>query len=96
VQASVTESRSLPPEWERPVPFSKYTVDPAHIEAMRMAFRKVCEALELDCRPEDRVTELIAMRIVEFAKTGVNDADELCSLVLQDFKAERLSAAQTK
>jgi hypothetical protein len=29
------------------MPFTKYDVDPAHIEAMRLAFRKVCDALRI-------------------------------------------------
>jgi hypothetical protein len=31
------------------MPFSKHQVDSEHIEAMRSAFKKVCDALVLKC-----------------------------------------------
>jgi hypothetical protein len=37
-----------------PMPFSKHQIDPAHIEAMRAAFSKVCEALLLKCDTDAR------------------------------------------
>jgi hypothetical protein len=39
-----------------------------HIEAMRRAFRRVCDILQLDSGREDPMTEIIVMRIVELAK----------------------------
>jgi hypothetical protein len=77
------------------MPFSNYAVDPAHIETMRTAFNKVCATLELNCAREDRATELVAMKIVQFAKLGVHDSDELCRLVLQDFKAQQSSSPRS-
>jgi hypothetical protein len=44
------------------MPFSKHVVDPAQIEAMRSAFQKVCNALDLKCDPDDRLTEIIAIK----------------------------------
>jgi hypothetical protein len=74
------------------MPFSKYDVDPAQIEAMRAAFHKACEALELNCGPEDHITELVVMKIVEHAKAGELDPDRICSRVLSEFaKAHKTS-----
>jgi hypothetical protein len=68
------------------MPFSDYAIDPARIEVVRAAFRKVCGALHLNCGPGDPTTELVVMRIVEFAKAGEIDPSVLCSRVLQDFE----------
>jgi hypothetical protein len=38
------------------MPFSKHQIDPAHIEAMRAAFKKVCDALLLKCDREEART----------------------------------------
>jgi hypothetical protein len=64
------------------MPFGKYDSDPAHIEAMRSAFRKVCGVLQLDCKHGEPATDLIVMKIVEHAKAGELDPDWLCSRVL--------------
>jgi hypothetical protein len=42
--------------------FSKHQIDPAHIEAMRAAFRKVCDALLLKCDRDDPMTEVSQTR----------------------------------
>ncbi len=68
------------------MPFSKYDVDPAHIEVMRAAFHRVCEALQLSCGPKDVMTDLVALKIVEHAKAGELEVDLLCSRVLQELK----------
>ena len=60
------------------MPFAKYSVDPERIEAMRAAFHRVCDVLQLDCGTEDRMTEPIVMKIVELAKTGELDPERLC------------------
>jgi hypothetical protein len=44
--------------------FSQYHVEPAHIEAMRSAFHRVCEVLLLKCDNEDPMTEVIVSKIV--------------------------------
>jgi hypothetical protein len=49
-------------------------------EAMRLAFRKTCEALQLRDK-EDAFTDIVTTRIVELAKTGERDPDRLCSRV---------------
>jgi hypothetical protein len=64
------------------MPFSKYVVDPAHMETMRSAFRRVCDALDLRCGPDDPMTEIIVMKIIELARAGEVDPGRICSKVL--------------
>ena len=68
--------------------FAKYDVDPAHIEAMRSAFRRVCDVLQLRCDANDPATDPIVMKIVEHAKAGEFDPDLLCSQVLRDIATQ--------
>jgi hypothetical protein len=67
------------------MPFSKHHIDPAHIEAMRAAFQRVCDILQLKCDKDDPMTEVIVNKIVALAKAGEHDADRLASKVLADF-----------
>jgi hypothetical protein len=66
------------------MPFSKHYVDPAHMEAMRAAFNKVCDVLQLACVKEDPMTDIIVTKIVALAKAGEHDADRLAARVLND------------
>ena len=66
------------------MPFTKHHLDPAHIEAMRSAFYKVCDALLLKGDVDDQMTGIIANKIVALAKAGEHDADRLAELVLND------------
>jgi len=66
------------------MPFAKYGVDSAHIEATRAAFRKVCDAFQLNCSADNSATDSIVLKIVEIAKTGEFDPDQLCRLVMLD------------
>jgi hypothetical protein len=66
------------------MPFSKYVVDPAHVEAMRRAFYRICDALQLSGGVEDPMTELITMKIIDIAKTGELDSERICGRVLDD------------
>jgi hypothetical protein len=70
------------------MPFTKYVVDPAHIEAMRTAFYRVCGVLQLE-RVGDPITELVALKIVDLAKAGELDPDRLCSGVLLELATRR-------
>jgi hypothetical protein len=63
---------------------SQYHVEPAHIEAMRSAFHRVCEVLLLKCDGEDPMTEIIVRKIIKAAKAGEHDTDRLAALVLND------------
>jgi hypothetical protein len=76
------------------MPFSKHHIDPAHIEAMRAAFKKVCEALLLKCDRDDPMTEIIVTKIVALAKAGEHDANRLAELVLNDLADDGLAAAE--
>jgi hypothetical protein len=73
--------------------FAKYLVDPAHIEAMRSAFHKVCRVLQLRYDADDPVTDLIVTKIIEHAKAGELDPDLLCSQVLLDVATRPASGA---
>jgi hypothetical protein len=57
------------------MPFSKYIVDPKHIEAMRAAFHRVCDVLQLHCGADDPMTELVVTKIVARAKAGELDPE---------------------
>jgi hypothetical protein len=75
------------------MPFGKHQVDPLHIEAMRSAFKHVCDALLLRCDVDDPMTEIIASKIVALAKAGEHDANRLAELVLNDLADDGLAAA---
>ena len=61
------------------MPFSKYDItDPVRIEAMRAAFNRVCDVLQLECGREDLMTEIVVEKIVELAKDGELDPEQLC------------------
>jgi hypothetical protein len=55
------------------MPFSKHNIDPEYIEAMRAAFHRVCDALQLNCHADDPMTEIVVMKIVELANAGELD-----------------------
>jgi hypothetical protein len=80
-------------ESEHPMPFSKHVPEPEHMEAMRAAFRKVCDALLLKCDVEDRVTEIVVNKIVALSNAGEHDADRLAELVLSDLVDDGQAAA---
>jgi hypothetical protein len=84
----VTRIRSKASGRSTPMPFAKYVMDPAHIEAMRSAFHKICEVLQLDCTPGDTTADIIVNKIIERVKAGETDADRLCSQVLLDVATE--------
>jgi hypothetical protein len=75
------------------MPFSKYNLDPKHIEIMRAAFNRVCDALLLRCDRDDPMTEVIVNKIVALAKDGEHDAHRLAELVLNDLADDGLPAA---
>ncbi|HEX4707484.1 MAG TPA: hypothetical protein VH229_07090 [Candidatus Udaeobacter sp.] len=66
------------------MPFSKHHIDPERIEAMRAAFHKVCDALQLKCEVDDPMTEIIVNKIVAVSNEGERDADELSRRVLAE------------
>jgi hypothetical protein len=53
------------------MPFSRYKIaDSCLMEAMRAAFYRVCDVLQLSCDREDPLTEVVVTRIVELANAG--------------------------
>jgi hypothetical protein len=69
------------------MPFSRYkTADSGLMEAMRAAFYRVCEVLELSCDRENPLTEVVVTKIVELAKAGERDPEKLCNKVLADLE----------
>jgi hypothetical protein len=78
------------------MPFSRYVIAPEHIEAMRSAFYKVCDALLLKGEVEDPMTEVIVDKLMALANTGEHDADRLVELVLNDFLDDGLAAPSGK
>jgi hypothetical protein len=76
------------------MPFSKHHVEPEHMEAMRAAFYKVCDALLLKGEVDDPMTGIIADKIVALAKAGEHDVDRLVELVLVDYLDDGLAAAE--
>jgi hypothetical protein len=75
------------------MPFGKHQIDPLYIEAMRSAFKQVCDALLLRCDVDDPMTEIIVTKIVALAKAGEHDANRPAELVLNDLADDGLSAA---
>jgi hypothetical protein len=63
--------------------FSKQYI-PQHMEAMRSAYYKVCDALLLKGDVDDPMTEVIVDKVVALVKAGEHDADRLAERVLDD------------
>jgi hypothetical protein len=62
--------------------------EPDLIEAIRLAFQRACEALQLRGTP-DALTEIVATKIIELAKAGETDPERLCSKVLSGLSVQR-------
>jgi hypothetical protein len=73
----------------RQMPFSK-NIKHEHIEAMRAAFHKVCDALLLNGDVDDPMTEVVVDKIVALEKAGEHDADRLTEHVLNDLMDDSL------
>jgi hypothetical protein len=69
------------------MPFTGRVIDPDDLELMRATFNKVCERLGLQCRREDRITDVVVDAIIEVTATGERDPDRLCEGVLARLKA---------
>jgi hypothetical protein len=70
------------------MPFSKHVIDPEHIEVMRLAFQKVCDALHHQCSPGDPQTDLIVLKIIELTKAGEVDPGRICARVLLELSGQ--------
>jgi hypothetical protein len=71
------------------MPFTGRAIDPNDLVFMRAAFNKVCERLGLQCRREDRITDVVVDAIIEVAATGERDPDRVCELVLVHLRESR-------
>jgi hypothetical protein len=60
---------------------------PEQIEAMSLAFTNACNALGLSDRT-DKLTELVASHVIEWAQRGVLDPAELTAAALKGFKGK--------
>jgi hypothetical protein len=71
------------------LPFSRdVAFDPEHVQVMLAAFDATCAKLHL--RKSDKMTELVALEIIDLAKAGERDADRLIALVLWEFDGRPL------
>jgi hypothetical protein len=61
------------------------SLNPEEIEKVTLAYENALRALELSNRT-DSITTIIAERIVEAAKTGVRDPDQLCAMAIKDLR----------
>ena len=66
--------------------FDGYKPDPETIRVMGVAFEMVRAALRLNDR-NDLAVEIIAKRIIDFAKEGERNPDLLCERALRDLRA---------
>ena len=68
------------------IPFSRDVgFDPEQVDAMLTAFDAVCTKLRLVRGRGDQLTELVALKIVDLARTGQRSADELAAHALAEF-----------
>jgi hypothetical protein len=61
---------------------------PKQIEAMHAAFVAVCARLKLRAGTGDRATDLVAVKIVDLARSGECDVGRLTALTLAEFGVE--------
>jgi hypothetical protein len=69
------------------MPFTGRAIDPNDLEFMCATFNKVCDRLELQCRREDRITDVVVDAIIEVVATGERNPERLCEQVLVRLKA---------
>lgn len=65
---------------------------PQQIKAMTTAFEAVCRTLQLVDR-DDPLTEIVARRVIDVARTGERDPDRLRELVLMNLNQSNLRSA---
>jgi hypothetical protein len=65
---------------KKEMPFEKTLCQPELIEAMHAAFIRICRILRL--RPGSSESDVVALSVLDLAKTGVHDARTLASLAL--------------
>ena len=63
----------------------EFVFDPEAIEPMVAAFKAACHSLQLVDR-DDLLTQIVARKVVEVARTGERDPEQLRDLVLLALK----------
>ena len=61
-------------------------VDPEKKRVMGVAFEMVCASLRL--QPEDKLKAVVASKIIELAKAGKQNPDQLCERALNDLREQ--------
>jgi hypothetical protein len=61
------------------------SLDPEEVEKLTTAYENALTKLQLSNRT-DPITTIIAERIIEAAKTGVRDSDQLCTMAIKDLR----------
>jgi hypothetical protein len=62
--------------------------DPEIIEAMGIAFRRVCKELGIK-EKDDLLTRIVARAVIEKAEEGLHNAGELTRTVMDEFRPRR-------
>jgi hypothetical protein len=57
--------------------------EPADVEEMAQAFKTICRTLKIT-RPDER--ELIARKVINCAKDGTPNCQDICKMVLSEFE----------
>jgi hypothetical protein len=65
--------------------FRSLSLQPEEIEKLSAAYEHALKALQLSDR-SDRITTIIAQRIIEAAKTGERNPMRLCALAIKDLR----------
>lgn len=65
--------------------FRHLLLKPEEVENLAVAYERALAALELSNRG-DRITKIIAERIIEAAKTGERDPTLLCEAAIKDLR----------
>jgi len=67
--------------------FSGQAFEPETIRSMSIALERACE--EVGLRPgNDAATEYVAAKIIELAKRGIRNSDQLVKMTLQDLQSD--------
>lgn len=61
------------------------SLDPEEVEKLSAAYESALAALQLSNRT-DRITNIVAQRIIEAAKGGERDPAKLCALAIKDLR----------
>jgi hypothetical protein len=62
---------------------------PEEIKAITTAYEDACRALKLTEKRSDPLTQILAIKIIEIAKTGERDPAKICEAALQGMHLPR-------